>query len=189
EEMRAMDAEETARFIEASLDSIWGLVFRFALETGMRPEEYLGLQWRDVDLARGSATVRRTLCWRRSGRTEEGFCWYWGEGKTAGSRRTLPLSAPIVEELKRHKEFQGVNAVHYDPKYKDLDLVFRMPKGAPINSDVLGSKYFKPVLERAQLPSTIRLYDLRHTMATLLLLAGEHPKILSERLGHTSIQM
>jgi len=67
--------------------------------------------------------------------------------------------------------------------------VFRMPRGAPINSDVLGSKYFKPVLERAQLPSTIRLYDLRHTMATLLLLAGEHPKILSERLGHTSIQM
>jgi len=54
---------------------------------------------------------------------------------------------------------------------------------------VLGTKYFKRVLEKAGLSSTIRLYDLRHTCATLLLLAGENPKVVAERLGHSSVMM
>ena len=47
--------------------------------------------------------------------------------------------------------------------------------------------HFKPIIERAKLPVSIRLYDLRHSCATLLLVAGEHPKVASERLGHVSI--
>jgi integrase len=48
-------------------------------------------------------------------------------------------------------------------------------------------RHFKPILKRAGLPDSIRLYDLRHSCATLLLAAGENPKIVSERLGHASI--
>ena len=51
------------------------------------------------------------------------------------------------------------------------------------------SKHFKPLLERAGLPRGTRLYDLRHTHATLLLLAGENPKIVSERLGHAGVML
>jgi len=58
-----------------------------------------------------------------------------------------------------------------------LDLAF------PIN------RHSKPVLAAAGMPDGIRLYDLRHTCATLLLAAGEHPKIVSEMLGHASIQL
>jgi integrase len=47
---------------------------------------------------------------------------------------------------------------------------------------------FKPILRRAGL-SDIRLYDLRHTTATLLLLAEENPKVVSERLGHATVQL
>lgn len=51
----------------------------------------------------------------------------------------------------------------------------------------LSQQYFKQALKKAELPETIRLYDLRHTCATLLLRAGENPKVVSERLGHASI--
>ena len=50
-------------------------------------------------------------------------------------------------------------------------------------------KHFKPILERANLPTTLRLYDLRHSCATLLLSANENPKVVSERLGHSSITL
>jgi len=50
-------------------------------------------------------------------------------------------------------------------------------------------KHFKPILERAELPPTLRLYDLRHRCATLLLAANENPKVVSERLGHASITL
>lgn len=50
-------------------------------------------------------------------------------------------------------------------------------------------KHFKPILERANLPTTLRLYDLRHSCATLLLAANENPNVVSERLGHSSITL
>jgi integrase len=57
----------------------------------------------------------------------------------------------------------------------------------PLDSQNVNFQYFKPLLKKAGLPLTIRLYDLRHTCATLLLAAGEHPKVVSERLGHASV--
>ncbi|WP_420535344.1 tyrosine-type recombinase/integrase [Alicyclobacillus herbarius] len=66
-------------------------------------------------------------------------------------------------------------------------MVFITVKGKPVNLHNLRSRHFNPLLKAAGLPSAIVLYDLRHTCATLLLLAGENPKIVSERLGHSSI--
>jgi integrase len=50
-------------------------------------------------------------------------------------------------------------------------------------------RHFKPVLKRAGLPESLRLYDLRHSCATLLLAANENPKVIGERLGHASVKM
>ena len=63
-----------------------GLMFELALHSGMRPEEYLGLKWGDIDLQAGTVTVQRTLVWKRW-KNES----YFGEPKTARSRRTIPL--------------------------------------------------------------------------------------------------
>ena len=68
-------------------------------------------------------------------------------------------------------------------------LVFATVDGTPINVRNLTLRHFKPILKRAGLPSNFRLYDLRHTCATLLLQANEHPKVVSERLGHASITL
>lgn len=73
----------------------------FTLATGMRPEEYLALKWSDLDLHAGTATVRRTLIWRKSGG------WYFTEPKTSRSRRTVPLPLSLVRDLIDHRRKQG----------------------------------------------------------------------------------
>ena len=66
------------------------------------------------------------------------------------------------------------------------DLVFVAKRGGPIHESKFVRRYFKPLLKEAGLPN-IRLYDLRHTAATLALAAGVSPKIISEQLGHASV--
>jgi integrase len=65
-------------------------------------------------------------------------------------------------------------------------LIFCSEQGTPLSIPNLTYRYFPPILVRAELPQ-IRLYDLRHTCATLLLIAEENPKVVSERLGHSTI--
>jgi integrase len=68
------------------------------------------------------------------------------------------------------------------------DLSYRVTEfGRPVNVNSLVYKHFKPILKSAGLPN-IRLYDLRHTAATLALTVGVSPKVMSEQLGHTQLQ-
>lgn len=184
-EMKALSPGEATAFLEAAKEDPHGLVFAFGLVTGMRPEEYLALQWKDIDLQQGTATVQRTLCWRR----QKGGGWYFGEPKTSQSRRTLPLPVSIVRELGRHKTRQAETRLKLGGDYQMLDLVFATATGGPLHSENLATRNFRSIRDRAKLPSSITPYSLRHTCATLLLLAGENPKVVSERLGHSSIVM
>ena len=183
-EMKTLSPDEVSAFLEAAKQDEHGLIFVFGLATGMRPEEYLALQWKDIDLQKGTATVQRTLCWRR----QKGGGWYFGEPKTAQSRRTVPLPASIVRELSHHRARQAEARLKLGEKYQNLDLVFATAKGTPLHSENLATRNFRAIRERAGL-SLITPYTLRHTCATLLLLAGENPKVVSERLGHSSIVM
>lgn len=61
--------------------------------------------------------------------------------------------------------------------------------GQPIEVRNVVKRHFKDILETAKLPMSLRLYDLRHSCATLLLAEGEHPKVVSERLGHASVTL
>lgn len=70
--------------------------------------------------------------------------------------------------------------------YQNFDLVFASEIGTPLLHQNLSRRHFKPIRDNAKLPK-IRLYDLQHTTATLLLSAGENPKVVSERLGHALI--
>lgn len=73
--------------------------------------------------------------------------------------------------------------------YTDHGFVFATQTGEPFSARNVIVCYFKPLLEQAGLSSDIRLYDLRHSCATLLMAAGENPKVVSERLGHASITL
>ena len=84
-EMQAFSPEEATRFLKAAATDRWGVVFAFALATGMHPEEYLGLQWKDIDFERGVLSVRRGLIWRGEG----------GGGTLANPKqRTVAVKSP-----------------------------------------------------------------------------------------------
>lgn len=126
--------------------------------------------------------MQRALVWNR-----KGGGWYFSEPKTKQSRRNIPLSASIVALLAAQRRHQAEERLKAGPEYQNNDLVFATPLGTPILARNLLCRHFKPILSRAELSPSIRLYDLRHTCATLLLSANEHPKIVSERLGHSSV--
>jgi integrase len=92
----------------------------------------------------------------------------------------------VLARLKHLKD-QPANQPVVDPAEcpEAEDLIFVTEFGKPINLNSLAYKHFKPILDRAGLPK-IRLYDLRHTAATLALTVGVSPKVVSEQLGHSS---
>lgn len=96
-------------------------------------------------------------------------------------------SVTTVEQLKKHKRKQAEERLKIGAAYENQDLIFAAEIGTPLLWRNLTRRHLKPLWKLAELPESIRLYDLRHTCATLLLSAGENPKIVSERLGHASI--
>lgn len=157
-------------------------LFDFALATGMRPEEYLALRWDAVDLKAGTATVQRVLV------RVKGAGYRFAEPKTPRSRRTVPLPASTVRLLDGWKHRQAEAIIAAGEAYERLGLVFPADNGHPMHLGNLSQRHFKRIVRAAGLPD-IRLYDLRHTCATLLLAAGVNPKVVSERLGHASVTL
>jgi integrase len=182
-EMKSFSPEEAERFLEAASRERWGTLWAVALTTGLRPGEYLALRWPDVDLKAGTVTVRRALVRRKDG------SWGFEEPKTARSRRTVPLPPSAVKALAEHKRKQAEERLAKGPAYKNQGLVFATSTGQPLDQINLLRRHFKPILKAAELPTTFRMYDLRHSCATLLLAAGENPKVVSERLGHASVAL
>lgn len=184
-EMQSLTPAEAARFLDEAVRDRWSALFVLALATGLRPSEYLGLKWADIDLEQGVINVQRSLHWR----SYKSGDWYFGEPKTPRSRRRIPLPSSALRALIEHRRHQSEERLKTGPEYKNLDLVFATWEGQPLIRLNVVQKHFKPIVERAKLPKTLRLYDLRHSCATLLLAANENPKVVSERLGHSSITL
>lgn len=116
----------------------------------------------------------------------KGGGWYFSEPKTKQSRRTIPLPASTIQELRAHRRQQLEAKLKLGAVWNDLDLIFASEIRPPLNPPNV-TRAFKKALEKAKIRTSIRLYDLRHTTATLLLQAGINPKVVSERLGHSTI--
>ena len=173
-EMRVMTPEEVRRFLRQALMTRHGVVFALAVTTGMRPSEYLALRWADINWGCGTVTVARTLEKGREG-------WQFAETKRARSRRVIKLQSWVVRLLRDLHDLQLVRSI-LSPAA--AGQVFKTICGQPINSDYL-ARQFKRILRQAGLPA-MRLYDLRHTAATLALSAGVPAKVVSEQLGHAT---
>lgn len=181
-EMKVLTPAQAARFMEEITLNPYRALFSLLLASGMRPGEALALRWSDIDEDKGRVSIQRAL-------QKNGKVWSLEEPKTPRSRRSIPLPPSVMADLKEHKLDQLDYIKNNKPDdYQYNDLVFAGRTGEPLDHKNLYNRHFKKILQDAGLPS-IRLYDLRHTCATLLLSAGENPKIVSERLGHASTTM
>ncbi len=181
-EMDVLSEAECGLFLNALKGERLETMFSFALATGLRPEEYLALQWKDVDFDKQTASVRRAVI--RLPKSK----WYFSEPKTKSSRRTLPLPVTLVKELRAHRRKQNEERLKLGAAWQNHDLVFPSEVGTPSTHSNI-TQVYKRVLKNAELRTSLRLYDLRHSHATLLLKAGVHAKVVSERLGHSTIAL
>jgi integrase len=149
-------------------DEDYGPVVALALLTGMRLGEVTGLQWQDVDWDRNTVSVRRSI------QKVKGYGLLIKDPKTRRSARTVTLWDQAMAVLRRQRTRTGF-----------MPFVFATPEGKPLDGQAV-RRHFAKLLTLAGLPR-VRFHDLRHTHATLLLAQDVHPKVVSERLGHSTI--
>jgi len=153
-----------------------------ALGTGMRLGEIFGLSWDSVDVKQGIIYVKRALVTSRAGINFE-------KPKTKASCRQIPLSADIASEIKKYKALQDWRKNLLGDQWSTLNLVITGEFGGVFNTSNFTSRYYKPLLKKIGAPEGFKFHDLRHTHATLLLLKGIPVKVVSERLGHSTVAM
>ena len=178
-EISTWDAPTESRFLVAAAESPFRDFYHLAVLTGMRRSELAGLKWESVDLSVGKLSVVRTLQRiRRMGLVE-------GQPKTAKSRRLITLSPDTVQLLHGIRGRQIEERLALGATWQDTGFAFTRPDGGPIDPDG-ATQEFTELVRAAGLPH-LTLHGLRHVHATLMLGAGIHPKVVSERLGHSTV--
>ena len=174
-EMQTIGEADLTRFLDAAQKTEYYPLFYLALFTGMRRSELLALRWSDVDLILCQAHVTRSLHHLRTGET------VFRPTKTVKGRRSVALSPSTVQVLRDYKAEQETARLHAGKLLQDDELVFSwLP-------DTVTHAWLK--LARKVGLKDIHLHSARHSHASLLLRQGVHPKVVQERLGHSSIQV
>jgi integrase len=179
-EIHPLTAEEAWQFLHIARGERPYALYALALASGMRVSELLGLLWSEADFDNNLIHVRWQL------RRDEGR-WVWKQPKTKQSRRQIVLANSTIEALRRHKEAQDIERASLGAAWEDHELVFCTQRGRPLSARNTYRR-FKQLLRHGVLPD-VRLHDLRHTAATLLLAGKVNPKVVSEMLDHASVSI
>jgi len=175
-EMRALSEAETAWLLEVGKGTRLYLPVLLAVTSGMRRGEFLALQWQDIDLRTGIAIVRRSV-----EQTNTGIRFKSPKGRKGRPIALLPIA---IAALKEHIETQGQHKQTARGAYVDDGLVCAREDGSLWKPDTFTADFAR-LAKKAGL--RLRLHDLRHSHATQLLVNGIHPKVVSERLGHSTV--
>jgi len=176
-EMTTLIPEQVPRFLACARETPYYEFFYTLLHTGLRRGELLALRWCNVELDMACLSVVET------GYKVNGV-YIIRQPKTAKSRRQVALPPSLAILLREYKARKEVERLLLGKPLTYDDFVFSRPDGAPLNPDTVTHAFGK-LTRKAGL--RIRLHDLRHTHATLMLKEGIHPKIVQERLGHSNI--
>ncbi|MBA2729967.1 MAG: site-specific integrase [Euzebyaceae bacterium] len=177
--MTTWSEEGLRRFLKATESHALPAMWTFAATTGVRRSELLGMRWSDLNLRTGTATIRQIVIDGPGGYRLE------RDQKGVASGRTVHLSARTIAVLQSHRAAQAEAMEAAGPAWKDHDLVFPRGDGTWWNPPAISLSFMRAV-KAAGVPR-IRLHDVRHSHASLLLAAGVNPKVVSERLGHSSV--
>ena len=178
-EPKVWDTNNLNRFFQVAEDSKFRDLFHLAAQTGMRRSELCGLRWEHVNLDEGSISVVGTL------QRIVGHGLVEGQPKRNSSRRKIAITKRAVALLHSVRRRQLEARLAAGPVWTDTGYVFTQPDGKAIDSDRV-SREFAKVVRQGDLPH-LTFHGLRHIHATLLLKAGVHPKVVSERLGHSKV--
>jgi len=177
--MNILKPEEISRFLDAARETRFYVFYCTLLYTGLRRGEALALRWRNVDLLGSELQVVETAFKLGDG------TYVVKEPKTPHSCRPVSLPPSLTLLLREYRADQQILSEELGKRLRDDDFVFSCTDGSPLDPNTV-TRTFSKITKKAGLPH-IRLHDLRHTHATLMLKAGVHPKIVSERLGHANI--
>ncbi len=178
-EMPVMDTVAIRRLLEAAQGTAYYPMIHLALYTGLRRSEFLGLRWSDIDLDMATLSVVQVIHRLRDGRI------IFQEPKTTKGRRLIALSPTAVLVLRTHWERQEAELALIGVTLTNETLVFSHLDGSPYLPDSV-THAFTRIAHQIGLRG-VRLHDLRHAHASLMLRQGVHPKIVQERLGHSTI--
>lgn len=145
---------------------------------GLRIGEALAVSWDSVNLETRRLVVVRSL------QRQRGVGLVFAEPKTARSRRSIYLSALACQALREHRQREQRQAT-LRAAWQDSGLVFPNRLGGPQDSGSVTSALNR-ALQRAGLPH-VRVHDLRHTAASVLLAGGANPKVVQDLLGHSIV--
>lgn len=178
-EMRSYTPEDVHALLVATSGDRFHALWAILATSGLRLGEALGLKWSDVDMSRKSLTIQRALQRQRNG---AGLVFV--EPKSATSRRTVELTATAVDALQSHLERQGFERRGAGETWNDFNLVFPSEVGTPLEQSRVHRHWRKAVV-KARIPQ-FRIHDLRHTVASHLILAGLDSLEVARILGHSN---
>jgi integrase len=170
--------EQTYHFLQRARAHPWYVLYHLIAFRGLRRGEACGLRWADLDLENAIATIRWQI-------VQHGYDSYQDRPKSEAGDRQIYLDTQTVAELKTHRVRQHKDRLACGSTWTDSGFVFTQPDGTPLHPAHV-SHQFKQIAMEADLPP-VRLHDLRHGAATILLAAGHDIKIVQETLGLSSI--
>jgi integrase len=176
-QMNVLDTDATAALIEAARPYRIFIPILLGVLCGLRRGEIAALRWKSVDLEAGQLRVIASIEQTKAGCREK-------ETKS-GRDRVVALPAMLIAELRRHRAEQAQELLQLGVRLADDSRVVAQADGSPLQPNSL-THAFADFLEAHGL-QRVRLHDLRHSHATHLLAAGIHPKVASERLGHSKV--
>jgi integrase len=175
--MQTYDLAQTAELLAAIRGTRFFIPVVFAVLCGLRRGEIAALRWGQVDLEKGQLAVVQSAEQTRAGVRYK--------DPKSGRTRTIALSGIVVEELRAHRIKQAQELLRLGLRATDATFVCTREDGQPLQPLTLTHDWDRK-LAKTPLPR-IRFHDLRHAHATHLLSSGVHPKVASERLGHSKI--
>ncbi|HEU5381820.1 MAG TPA: tyrosine-type recombinase/integrase [Ktedonobacteraceae bacterium] len=179
---RVLDADQCRRLLAAARGRRLWLMLLMAVTTGARVGELSALRWEDIDLKNQRVHIHRSV------RVIVGKGLVEKEPKTASGARRVVLAQVVADALPEQQAYIERLRLRAGAAWKDLGLVFPGIRGNYLREDRILDE-FRMILAEAGLPLEMRFHDLRHSAATLLFAAGVNPKVVSEALGHSSINI